>query len=513
MTTALDVPALGHSPVTESPPAAPTRTAHLAVALTAALVTLALVRYAVAPINWDASWLLTIATEQLHGARLYRDLLEINPPLIVWLLTPVAWLASITGLPIGPTFTAAVLVTGLASAWAAWRLLPSEDRSPALACAGLVALVVLPAAHFGQREHLVEAWFLPLLAVTVRRVRGLSVPRWGVWTAGLLVALAVSLKPFFLPAWLLLAAVAWRSTGRLPREHVIVTAAGVVYVAAVALLAPDFFRLVRTFGPIYATFATHPWAVVLDQSAPKLLAVVALAWLLIRRRDGVPILPSLTLLLAVGFLVGGAAQHRGWDYHYLPAYGVTFVAAALLAHRAPRWPLRLLLVGLCTVMVAPRAWDHLGAAVRSGRPDPERIALRQAGVAGARTVIVFSSTLTDAFPAVPEAGLRWVGSFPMPWTVQASYPTPASHAAFPHRPEAMSPGERAGWTVMARDLVTRRPDVLVVERPETNAQRLGVPGFDYLAYLAMDPVAAAALRPYRQIATTPTLAIYRRDTP
>jgi len=50
-----------------------------ALALVAVLATL---EQAAMPFNSDASCLLAFTQRMLHGERLYRDLLEINPPLI-----------------------------------------------------------------------------------------------------------------------------------------------------------------------------------------------------------------------------------------------------------------------------------------------------------------------------------------------------------------------------------------------------------------------------------------------
>src|SRR5690348_9425733 len=37
------------------------------------------------PLKDDVAWLLHIANQWLHGRRLYVDIVEVNPPLIVWL--------------------------------------------------------------------------------------------------------------------------------------------------------------------------------------------------------------------------------------------------------------------------------------------------------------------------------------------------------------------------------------------------------------------------------------------
>src|SRR5512132_947876 len=37
------------------------------------------------PLLPDSSWLLTVAARELDGARLYRDVFDINPPLAIWL--------------------------------------------------------------------------------------------------------------------------------------------------------------------------------------------------------------------------------------------------------------------------------------------------------------------------------------------------------------------------------------------------------------------------------------------
>src|SRR5262249_54775154 len=41
----------------------------------------------------DKSWLLMVARMMLEGKRLYVDVVEVNPPLILWLYAIPAWLA------------------------------------------------------------------------------------------------------------------------------------------------------------------------------------------------------------------------------------------------------------------------------------------------------------------------------------------------------------------------------------------------------------------------------------
>src|SRR5215813_700280 len=63
----------------------------LALALTVLVVFLA-------PLTHDAAWYLVATRRYLDGARLYVDLIEVNPPLMFWLMTPPTWLGRALGL-------------------------------------------------------------------------------------------------------------------------------------------------------------------------------------------------------------------------------------------------------------------------------------------------------------------------------------------------------------------------------------------------------------------------------
>jgi hypothetical protein len=44
------------------------------------------------PLNLDVAWYFVAARRWLDGARLYVDVLEVNPPLVIWLTSVPAWL-------------------------------------------------------------------------------------------------------------------------------------------------------------------------------------------------------------------------------------------------------------------------------------------------------------------------------------------------------------------------------------------------------------------------------------
>jgi len=112
------------------------------------------------PLKDDVAWLLYIAGRWLTGQRLYIDLVEVNPPLIIWLSALPAMFAEWSGYAAKqvavPFFSACILgVTW----WNACLLRGSspifEDRLTTFALAGTVLLGVA-GPELGQREHLLD---------------------------------------------------------------------------------------------------------------------------------------------------------------------------------------------------------------------------------------------------------------------------------------------------------------------------------------------------------------------
>src|SRR5690348_7664268 len=85
----------------------------VALALTALTTALRLVD----TVDSDVAWQLWIAGRLHAGAHLYRDIIEVNPPLWFWMAIPVERLAALLHLPI---VTALILAFGMAVALALW---------------------------------------------------------------------------------------------------------------------------------------------------------------------------------------------------------------------------------------------------------------------------------------------------------------------------------------------------------------------------------------------------------
>src|SRR3954467_2860204 len=113
------------------------------------------------PLKDDIAWLLYVARRWMAGRELYVDVVEVNPPLIVWISAGPLEIAQ--WLDVGPQFVAmpVFIAAVLGCAWWSAGLLRSRDgifadRLPVFAIIGSV-LLILPGADLGQREHLLIA--------------------------------------------------------------------------------------------------------------------------------------------------------------------------------------------------------------------------------------------------------------------------------------------------------------------------------------------------------------------
>src|SRR5689334_17703724 len=129
-----------------------------------------------APLKDDVAWLLYVAQQWLAGRQLYVDLVEVNPPMIMWILALPAAVSAALGvaakLVAVPFFAACVLGS---AGWCAKLLRGYGPLGtvplPLFAAIGAV-LLLLPGPEFGQREHLLVAAALPYLCIFARSIDG-----------------------------------------------------------------------------------------------------------------------------------------------------------------------------------------------------------------------------------------------------------------------------------------------------------------------------------------------------
>ena len=293
-----------------------------------------LLRQAV-PLNTDVSWLLVVGERMLDGQRLYRDIVEINPPMAAFAYLPGVALARALGVDARHVIDAQLLLLAAASLFAVSRILrlsPSLGRvnwGPYAIWAAAI-VTILPMNVFAQREHIATLTFLPALAVYALRSNREPLPLWAILIAGLGAGVTLAFKPFFaVPAALciLFAAIRSRSLRVLLAPENIIAAAVVSAVSlGTYLIYPEYFTV--TYPLVRDTYLSWsmPVSVIFLNDATLIFAIAMVTVLLVRDKTASDPLLMVAVLASIGFAVSFFLQRRGWAYHSYP-----MVALALLA--------------------------------------------------------------------------------------------------------------------------------------------------------------------------------------
>jgi hypothetical protein len=475
------------------------------------------------PLKDDIAWLLYVARRWLAGRELYIDVVEVNPPLIVWIsaipLEIARWLGVGTQFVAMPVFVAAVL----GCAWWTASLLRAHgglfaERLPVFAAIGS-ALLILPAADLGQREHLLVAAFLPylvLFACSLDAGRtaappGESAPgaRWKsivvVLAAGVLAGLGCALKPRYAGVFAVLECLAL--TRGLRPWRVMPMAAGATlagYACLVAIVCPAYLRRAVPMALALYGATDVPFLTLVTDSALVLTGqVVTLGLLWLRRRSLTDYNLMLTLVVfAATSTVICFVDGKDWYYHRLPATVVTVLALLLwtateLVQR--RWRIRwpLIVAGLAVTVFCVSSIQRLEPEA-VGAVEPQKTTVDRLEqilrTEHARTYIAFSEWIALGFPVVNETGVTWASRFDSMWALKGEI----WRAHF-------DPAVAREWPIarwVAHDFIAGCPDVAVVDTRETTK---------YISVLtAADPAFARAWTRYKPIAAFDGLVVYRR---
>jgi hypothetical protein len=461
------------------------------------------------PLKDDVAWLLYVAHRWMAGRELYVDVVEVNPPLIVWISAIPLELARLLG--VGSQFVAMpVFIAGvLGCAWWAATLLRTQgrifaERMPVFAVIGS-ALLILPAGDLGQREHLLVAAFLPYLVVFARSLDGRRSSVAAALIAGALAGLGCALKPRYVGVFVVLECVAL-TWGLRPWRMLPFAAAAAVagYAGLVAILCPAYLSKAVPLALALYGATDVPFLDLLGDSAMLLCGqAVAIGLLWMRRRSLRDYSVVLTLVVfAATSTVICFVDGKDWYYHRLPATVATVLALVLwiaieLYQRrwTARWP--LVAAGLAvTVFCASSIVRLEPEAVELVEPKQTTVDRLEQIIRSqhARTYIAFSEWIALGFPVVNETGVTWASRFDSMWALKGE----VWRARFD--PAADKEWPIARW--VAHDFIAGCPDIAVVDTRETTK---------YISVLsAADPSFTRVWSRYRRFASFDGLVVYKR---
>jgi hypothetical protein len=481
----------------------------------------------------DMGFLLDEAARALNGARLYVDLVDMNPPLIVVLNMRAVLAAHALGIPEILAYrlgcAAAMLGVLLLSGWLLRRLLAGEvGVSRAILLLLTFALFVLPGQDFGEREHLLAGLLIPYLLLTATRAAGCPIPPGIAALVGRLAASAFALKPQFVVLWIAVEACLRVSRrvrpARLLPETVALAGFLLLYAVAILLWAPGYIRLARLLAGPYARFLYVPFWELLIRGPGALLTVFALlASVSLQRYARHRELLGVLTLGALACLVAGAAQQKGFSYHFYPSIALSTMVlgvAVLGSHDSVRnWVSSVYRVIALSVVATVVLGAGVKAAVSIVRPprdleqrNMERLVPVVRARAGGETVYVMSYNISSAYPLINYAGARSASRFAQLWILASAYmdQLKGSHPLRYHTPSEMSPSERFLNQAVLEDLQEQRPKLLIVLQ---HARDLPINGFrrlDYVAYFSRDPRIHRIFEKYQFVTELEGYLVYER---
>lgn len=480
-------------------------------------------------INHDTAWYLHATGKFLDGARLYVDIVEVNPPLAFYLTVPGVLLSRTTGLFIVDGFVIYVFGLIAISLLLAMFLLRREPGMPpslrrAILLVALIGFAIYPTRDFGQREHLMLVLAFPYVILIVLRARGASVTVPLAACIGILAALGLALKPHFLLVPIVLECYLWwrtRRFGALVRpETVSLAAAILIYLGAIAVVTPEYFRtVVPNALSVYNDAYRSTLPFVLQKRESVLLPMILALQLATRRHQPFRELTDVLCLAATVYFLIYLVQMKGWSYQLYPSSTLWVIAmfvflpgvlaAAQPAARDSR--VRRLAVGVTILVAATAAWIVGGAIQRGGYQNAFMNVMLPLIEAHAResSIFVFSAHVVAPFPLVVYGRVDWASRFPALWLVPglAQQQQAAADGDVPNDSERLTELRRYVIDSVVEDLAKFRPALVVVDERAEKPYFDGAP-FDYIRFFGTDPRFDDIWSPYERIAEWQGFGVY-----
>jgi hypothetical protein len=486
------------------------------------------------PLNHDVGWWLHISRSMLAGEVLYRDLIEVNPPMTAFLSIIPVLLSQASGLPIPTASILWVLflvlgVTGWAAMLGKGPGAPAHHR-PIIGGAILFGVGFLPGGDFGQREHLMFTLVIPYMLVLWRRASGYDVSLRSSLAAGLFAGVGLALKPHFLLIWLSLEVASWLESGgdsgvtirRLrSSERLALFAVLGVYGLAV-LLQGEYLPLLAMTASTYEDFASAN-RLQLAIGVPSAALIFGL-FVVSRAKTDLARLARYFFAVGCGSMVLTVLQGKGWSYHFYPVLaglaGIVILMVFDFGLRASKvrergrltdGTLLVLMGSLVLLLTALRIEGQARVAAQQSAALEEQVE-HLARFQSEGSFLVLSAFVSRSFPLVNYTDLGWASPFPALWWIRARNHRPEQGTPRVTASLAMEDSAEEALTQLLISRFLRSTPVTVLVDMSADAAFAGA-RFPYVEYLSQNDQFRREWRNYIMRSEVGPFAVWvRRET-
>lgn len=284
----------------------------------------------------DVSYLLHATNQILQGGHYAIDIFETNPPMILYLYSPVIFLAKIMSVHLTVAVQIYMFFLMSVSAIICLALLKAiindaKDYYLSLfICGILFVLSIFSVVMFAQREHLLLIFMLPYLLCAALRLDHKSVNPWLAVVVGLFAGFGFAIKPYFLCVLCLVELLfiierrklfAWVRI-----ESLLIASVLISYIVSIFIFQPGYMTTVLPLVSKYYFFVIkQSWMHILSMPYVDFSLIVAILYPFYREYDRYNRLGTVIYVALLGMIIAFVIPQNAWYYHVYPAFSLAFL--------------------------------------------------------------------------------------------------------------------------------------------------------------------------------------------
>ena len=481
-------------------------------------------------INHDVAWYLYATGQMLNGSELYKDIIEVNPPLTFFVTAIPVYLSRLFHLSPTTGYKIFIFLISFLSllycnifSKKIFRHSPPTLRYLFLFLITFI-FTVLPMHAFGQREHIFLILCMPYFLSVIVSVLGEKYTAKNSLMIGFFAAIGFLIKPFYLIIWLILEIfiiLDKKSIRALYHryENLLIIIISFAYLTALTVFWSRYITLTKISLQVYHAYNSPVTMILSYRIDLFLLMLVSVLFLSLQKNHPSKKIFVLLLIIAVSSFFIALFQKKGWSYHFYPYKAMIllfltsnishFISRIIKLDKTFRFGFNGFLLLVLTYFICFQIFIPIKNNLANPPYDKQttqRLIDLVKKHAPNKYIFLFSTSVSPSFPLVNYTDTHWASRFNCLWFLPALYPDNYRPQRY-HKKSEMNYIEQYIFTTTISDIQKNKPALIIVN---TSPIKQGFKGrdFDFIRYFSQDNQFKNFINTYRKAGTVGYFDIY-----